>query len=464
VLAARRWRASSAVHTILPNGEFIPNAVQRDPSQPQLLVDRLFVAVGFMPSLEFDNDAETYRVRFRFAGRAFKRSLHTTSVKRADAAVARIDEMLMLVAAGRLEIPAEADPIAFIMSDGKRRGPSEQPLLLTLGELISTYQDQRIPGAKEDSTIRTENMHLRHILRGLKKSTFVKSIRMSDLQAYVVARLKQKYHGHSITAETVRKELGTLRIVWNWGMRHGLLDRPAPLAGLEFPKRDERHPFRTWDEITAILARGGISTAEVRELWESLYLTREEIHEVLKYAKGVAKHAFIYPLLVFVAHSGMRISEALRSRIEDIDLAAGKVVVREKKRSRIRATTFRRVDMTPMLIDTMKQWLSVHPGGLLTFCKEADLNRGRERHEIVSIDKHAARKHFKLTFRGSRWAKLRGYHVFRHSFASNLAAQGVDQRIIDAFLGHQTEEMRCRYRHLLPQTGRAAILKLLPGG
>jgi integrase len=416
-----------------------------------------------MPSLEFDNDADTYRVRFRFAGRSFKRSLHTASEKLADAALARIDETLMLIDRGRLEIPAEADPIAFIMSDGKRRGRADQPKLLTLGELIDAYQDQRIPGAKEESTIKTENMHLRHVVRGLKKSTYVKTIRMSDLQGYVVARLKQKYHGRLITAETVRKELATLRVVWNWAMRHGLIDRPAPLVGLEFPKRDERHPFRTWDEITAILTRGGISAAEERELWESLYLTREEIHEVLKYAKAVAKHPFIYPLLVFVAHTGMRISEALRSRIEDIDLGAGKIVVREKKRSRIRATTFRRVDMTPLLIETMKQWLADHPGGLHTFCKYEDLNRGRQSGEIVAIDKHVARKHFKLTFRGSRWAKLRGYHIFRHSFASNLAAQGVDQRIIDAFLGHQTEEMRCRYRHLLPQTGRAAILKLLPG-
>jgi site-specific recombinase XerD len=38
----------------------------------------------------------------------------------------------------------------------------------------------------------------------------------------------------------------------------------------------------------------------------------------------------------------------------------------------------------------------------------------------------------------------------RHSFASNLAAKGVDQRMIDEWMGHQTEEMRKRYRQLIP--------------
>lgn len=43
-----------------------------------------------------------------------------------------------------------------------------------------------------------------------------------------------------------------------------------------------------------------------------------------------------------------------------------------------------------------------------------------------------------------------GYHVFRHSLASNLAARGVEQHYIDSVLGHQTEAMRRRYQHLFP--------------
>ena len=51
-----------------------------------------------------------------------------------------------------------------------------------------------------------------------------------------------------------------------------------------------------------------------------------------------------------------------------------------------------------------------------------------------------------------------GFHTYRHSFASNLAAAGVDQRVIDEFMGHTTEAMRKRYRHLFPRAKKSAIV------
>jgi integrase len=58
---------------------------------------------------------------------------------------------------------------------------------------------------------------------------------------------------------------------------------------------------------------------------------------------------------------------------------------------------------------------------------------------------------------------VRGWHDFRHSFASNLAAKGIDQRMIDEFMGHQTEEQRKRYRHLFPNQQRSAIVEVFGG-
>ena len=55
---------------------------------------------------------------------------------------------------------------------------------------------------------------------------------------------------------------------------------------------------------------------------------------------------------------------------------------------------------------------------------------------------------------------LRGYHTLRHSFASNLARAGVDERVVDELMGHQTEEMRRRYRHFFPEQRRDAVARL----
>jgi integrase len=52
---------------------------------------------------------------------------------------------------------------------------------------------------------------------------------------------------------------------------------------------------------------------------------------------------------------------------------------------------------------------------------------------------------------------LRAWHVLRHSFISACASRSVDQRLIDEWVGHTTEEMRRRYRHLYPSVQREAI-------
>lgn len=53
-----------------------------------------------------------------------------------------------------------------------------------------------------------------------------------------------------------------------------------------------------------------------------------------------------------------------------------------------------------------------------------------------------------------------GFHAFRQPFSSNLAWAGVDDRIIDHFMGRQTEEMTRRYQHLFPEEKRKALSQL----
>lgn len=80
----------------------------------------------------------------------------------------------------------------------------------------------------------------------------------------------------------------------------------------------------------------------------------------------------------------------------------------------------------------------------------------RELRGVLPVTRDEAHDHLKRTLAGSKWEVLRGFHVLRHSFISCLAAAGVDQRTIDEFVGHQTDEQR-RYRHLIPDLKQKAI-------
>jgi hypothetical protein len=123
-----------------------------------------------MASLLFDNDSKHYFVRFHYGGRSFKRSLGTGKERLARAQKGRIEETLILLRHGRLTIPPNADPAAYILSDGRKLHDGESKLL-TLAELTASFQAARIPGHKELSTVKTEDIHIRHLLRILKGST-----------------------------------------------------------------------------------------------------------------------------------------------------------------------------------------------------------------------------------------------------------------------------------------------------
>src|SRR5207247_4212704 len=110
------------------------------------------------------------------------------------------------------------------------------------------------------------------------------------------------------------------------------------------------------------------------------------------------------------------------------------VLIREKKRDKTKRLTFRRVPMSEMLAEVFSDWFARHPGGAYTLCREPN----------QMLRQTFATKSFRRCFKGTKWVRMRGFHIFRHSFASNLAGVGVDQRIIDEFMGHQTEAMRRR--------------------
>jgi site-specific recombinase XerD len=88
----------------------------------------------------------------------------------------------------------------------------------------------------------------------------------------------------------------------------------------------------------------------------------------------------------------------------------------------------------------------------------------KRRTACVPLTRNETNDHFKRLVADSKWKVLRGWHVFRHSFISNCASKGVDQRMIDEWVGHQTEAMRKRYRHLIPSTQNQALRSVFAGG
>ncbi len=152
-------------------------------------------------------------------------------------------------------------------------------------------------------------------------------------------------------------------------------------------------------------------------------------------------------MLAFAAHTGARRSEILRSRVEDIDFERGVVNIREKKNDTSREVPYRSVPMSTRLTDTLRDWLAVHSGGIHTFVTRTG----------DALTRPWAAELIRNVLRGSKWDVVPGWHCFRHSFISNCVAKGIDQRMIDHWVGHSTYAMRKRYSHLIPAVSQAAL-------
>jgi integrase len=427
----------------------------------------------------------SWRVVFRYKEGRY--AFTVGEVSAIDAAVykASTEELLRLLRRNLIDIPAGCAIEDFMFHRGKppeyAAAVATERRELTLVELRETYfrsQEKKL----EQRTLDGIRLHFDHLERILGGKSPVPLMARADLQRYadkragewidpeVYRRLrrekaarakpKRKYVRKNAppktpepperpkrhpSAATIKKEIISLRTAWNWARRQLDLAEEFPGSHLDYAKTEEALPFMTWEEAERRVAAGD----DPEKVWESVYLRPEEIAPLLEWVKARPVSPWVYPMFVFAAYTGARRSEVVRVLPSDIDLVAGVVTVREKKRDKRKLTT-RQVSLTPFLKDVLADWQAKRGKGKTLFCKG----------DGKAITPREAHNYFQRGLRLSKWSVLKGWHVFRHSFISALASKGVDQRVIDDLVGHSTEEQRRRYRHLYPDVKHEAVLRV----
>jgi integrase len=395
----------------------------------------------------------SWRVIFRYLGLQHFVTVGEVDATEAEGVKARYAYLLRLLKQRLLTIPAGMDIVTFLQLDGKPAdaGPEALAPETTFAQLRDGYLGTIGNGAVESNTLYTSKIHLGHVAGTIGEGFVITSLSHADLQRHVTRRSSA-----GVATVTIKKELDTLRSAWNWAKRMGYVREDFPGAGLVYPKGDEKLPFMTWTEIERRITAGGAA----KELWECLYLREPEIVRFLDFAQSKKAPAWLYPMCVMAAHTGARRSEMIRAERQDVDFEAGIITIREKKRVRGKVTT-RRVPMSTRLKEVLGALPAVNGklfGKLSVQTVQKAFMRIVGKH--ASGAKNGETKARNEKKRRTKWSVLKGYHVLRHSFISALANKGIDQRIIDELVGHQSEAMRRRYRHLYPQTVADAITQV----
>jgi integrase/recombinase XerD len=143
-------------------------------------------------------------------------------------------------------------------------------------------------------------------------------------------------------------------------------------------------------------------------------------------------------LLELLYACGLRASEALGLRIEDVNFAAGYVTVTGKgDRQRL-------VPVGAQALDWVRRYLTTaRPRRVRRECPALFLNRSGGSMSRQSL--------WNLIRRAARRAAIRAAvspHTLRHSFASHLLERGADLRSVQAMLGHVDISTTQIYTHL----------------
>jgi hypothetical protein len=256
-------------------------------------------------SLQFRNGV--YRLLFRFNDKQQTLSIGEVPLAEARQWKFRTENLLMRVKQRLLEIPASVSVVDFIRFDGR---PPVDPALTvrkdtTLHRLTEEYVKTVSNGAIESNTLANAKIHIKHLEKTLGKHFLLASITLGKLQDHITRRAPK------VSAVTIKKELDTLRTIWNWGLRMQWVDRMFPCAGLIYPKTEEKLPFMTWDEIERRVRAGGNGDT----LWECLFLDTKQIAELLAYLNTRTAPPWLYPMVFMAAHTGARRSEMIRARV-----------------------------------------------------------------------------------------------------------------------------------------------------
>jgi integron integrase len=205
-------------------------------------------------------------------------------------------------------------------------------------------------------------------------------------------------------------------------------------------------------------------------------LTRGEVRSILDSMTGAT-----YLVTGLLYGAGLRLLDGLRLRVQDVDFAAGELLIRDGKGGKDRRTMLPQALVPHLqrhLVHVRQQhvndlaaghgsvwlphalarkdsgagrdwrWQYVFPAAVRSF--DAQANEWRRHH----LDESVVQKAVKTAVKRAGIFKKVGPHTMRHSFATHLLEDGYDIRTVQELLGHASVKTTMIYTHVLNKGGQ----------
>ncbi|MHB9097748.1 MAG: tyrosine-type recombinase/integrase [Syntrophales bacterium] len=168
-------------------------------------------------------------------------------------------------------------------------------------------------------------------------------------------------------------------------------------------------------------------------------LSPDEVKRIL----ALVKTPIIRMALTVIYACGLRLSEGLALKVQDIDSSRMLLWVRNGKGGKDRC-----VPLPERLLELLREyWVLRRPRRYL-------FPNPKSREPLAAT---TLQKTFKIVLLQSGVRKEASIHTLRHSYATHLLEQGINLRVIQELLGHQSPQTTARYTHLTDKSFHTLI-------
>jgi integrase/recombinase XerD len=256
-------------------------------------------------------------------------------------------------------------------------------------------------------------------LRGLSERT-------QEMYVRAVRQLTQHFNKSpdQITEEELRQYFLHLKNV----RKYSRSATTIALCGIKF--FFEHTLKREWTTLTFV--------RPPREKKLPVILSIQEVREIFRHVRLLPYRT----CLTTIYSCGLRLQEGTHLRVTDIDSARMLIHVRHGKGGKDRY-----VPLPQRTLELLRQYWVTHRNPLLLFPAPG---RGRIHAPTATkpMPKSSLQEAFREALKESAVNKLACVHTLRHSWATHLLEAGVNLRLIQEYLGHNSPTTTAVYTHL----------------
>jgi len=238
-------------------------------------------------------------------------------------------------------------------------------------------------------------------------SNFFSGRRLNEITPWLIEKFKSE-RKDKVKPATINRELAVLSAMLSQAIEWGKLNEHPMKGGKVKKLREDGHKEKI--------------------------LTEEEESRLLSVCRGWFKE-----MVVIALDTGMRLSEIIELKKEDIDLNNHLIKVKHTKSGRER-----KIPLTERVFSILAERIKEVKDSEFIFAK----GNGNKLWAVRSAFLRACKR---AGFVGLR------FHDLRHTFATRLVTSGIDLATVQKLLGHENIQMTLRYSHPRSEDMKRAI-------